>query len=315
MNIEQFAKDVESGLSSKVKSLPSRYFYDENGDRIFQQIMEMPEYYLTDAEFEIFNTRKQEIMELFDPGGEFDLVELGAGDGQKTRVLLKYFVNKGERFKYMPVDISQNVLDILTDSLEAEMPDLVTEPLHGEYFTCLRDLNLRDHSKKVVLFLGGNIGNFTLERSEAFLRKLHQNLDRGDMVMIGIDLKKDPDKILSAYSDPHGITRSFNLNLLTRINRELGGNFVEHKFRHYATYDPVNGEARSYLLSMGNQDVDITALNKTFHFDWYEPIFMEISRKYDVNEIEQLAQKNGYKVRKHLYDCKQQFVDTIWEVE
>ncbi len=310
---QTFAQDVEKGLSSSPKYLPSMYFYDEKGDKLFQQIMNMPEYYLTNAEYEIFDQNKQEIADLFNENGAFELIEFGAGDGFKTKVLLRYFLQQALDFKYMPVDISENVLDILKGRLAEELPGLEVSPLVGEYFQALKGLSEYDKTPKVILFLGSNIGNFSQDQSITFFKELRSSINVGDKVMVGVDLKKDPEQILLAYNDPHGITRAFNLNLLHRINRELGGNFNTEKFSHYPTYDPVTGEARSYLISKGDQEVAIEALDKTFHFSWYEPIFMEVSRKYDILEIENIASNCGFSVRKHLFDCKSQFTDTIWE--
>lgn len=309
----EFAKDVDTGLSADPKFLSSRYFYDAEGDRIFQQIMKMPEYYLTECEYEIFDRQKQDILEVIRPDGEkFDLVELGAGDGYKTKLLLEHFLKQNANFEYFPVDISGTVLEHLQADLKNRFPDLRVSNLNYEYFTALEKLNELDNSPKVILFLGSNIGNFTPERANAFFNKLNQVMNPGDQLLSGIDLKKDPRTILRAYNDDAGITKAFNLNLLKRINREMDANFNIDQFDHFPTYDPFTGECRSYLMSMVDQEVRIAALDKTYHFDHSEPIHMEISRKYSLKEIENLAHQCGFEVKKHFTDSKEYFVDTLW---
>ncbi len=307
-----FAADVERGLSATPKYLSSKYFYDAEGDKIFQQIMRMPEYYLTDCEYKIFNRQKEGILSAISGGEKFDLVELGAGDGYKTKVLIQYFLEKNVDFEYFPVDISKDVLDYLKEDLNREFPNLKVTPLNYEYFAALEKLNQLNGAPKVLLFLGSNIGNFDITAVEKFYNGLHQVMNHGDQILNGIDLKKDPRTIRRAYDDPSGITKRFNLNLLTRMNRELGANFNIDNFDHYASYDPLSGEARSYLMSMVKQEVKIDAIEKTFSFDHSEPIHTEISRKYSLGEIENLASKTNFRVKEHFLDSKEYFVDSLW---
>ncbi|MGK7397622.1 MAG: L-histidine N(alpha)-methyltransferase [Candidatus Cyclobacteriaceae bacterium M3_2C_046] len=312
-----FAEDVRQGLSAFPKFLQSKYFYNKKGDELFQQIMHVEEYYLTDCEYEILEKHKEKMLQYFNSNSasSFDLVELGAGDGKKTKVLLQYFLQKQTDFEYMPVDISNNVLSLLSNDLNQKMPDLKVKCLCGDYFESLANLNLIDQKKKIILFLGSNMGNFTEPATHEFLQQLRQNLYQGDMVLIGLDLKKDPDTVLSAYNDPSGITRAFNLNLLDRINQELGGNFEISNFRHYPVYDPLSGEARSYLVSTTEQVVEIEALAMNFHFTAWEPIHMEISRKYDMQQIDNLASSNGFKIIDNFFDNRNYFVDSLWLVD
>jgi len=309
----QFAQDVHEGLSAPQKFLSSRYFYDAAGDRIFQQIMAMPEYYLTKCEYEIFDHQKGEILDAINPGSKFDLVELGAGDGYKTKLLLDHFLEKAADFEYFPVDISGDVLKVLKDDLTHRFPNLRVTTLNYEYFEALERLNELDDSPKVILFLGSNIGNFKPSRAREFFDKLHHVMRPGDKLLSGIDLKKDPHTILRAYNDPAGITRSFNLNLLRRMNRELGANFVMDDWDHFPTYDPFTGECRSYLMSCKKQEVHIEATGANYSFRDSEPVHMEISRKYRLDEIEDLARNSGFEVQKHFTDSKKYFVDSLWE--
>ncbi len=311
--ISQFAQDVDEGLSAKNKYLSSRYFYDAKGDKIFQQIMKMPEYYLTNCEYEIFDLQKDAILNAIRPEGKFNLVELGAGDGYKTKLLLEHFLKQEVDFEYFPVDISGDVLEGLAADLQKRFPNLNVTLLNNEYFSALDRLNEMENCPKVILFLGSNMGNFTPERAQIFFSKLQQAMNPGDKLLIGVDLKKDPRTILKAYNDTAGITSSFNLNLLERMNKELGANFNLNNWEHYPTYDPFTGECRSYLMSTVNQEVYIEATGKTYKFKHSEPIHMEISRKYSLEDLEDLAAKTGFRVQKHFLDSKGYFVDTLWE--
>jgi L-histidine N-alpha-methyltransferase len=306
-----FAQDVLKGLSQYPKKLPSKYFYDAKGDQLFQDIMNMPEYYLTDCEYDILQTQKDSILKLI---GEdtFDLVELGAGDGTKTKVLLEHFLAQEADFCYSPIDISGNVLRHLKDDLELRWPQLCCEPLQGDYFKVLEDLALTHEIKKVILFLGANIGNFTQDRAEAFLEHVGDYMRPDDLLIVGFDLKKAPEVILNAYNDPAGITAAFNLNLLERINRELQANFQLDQFKHWETYDPISGATRSFIVSTKDQEVNIEALGRTFHFEAWEAMDVELSQKYDVPMIEQLAEEAGFEVVEHLFDEKRYFMDSVW---
>lgn len=307
-----FAKDILNGLRQHPKKLSSKYFYDETGDRIFQEIMAMPEYYLTNAEFDIFERHKANILEKIGPE-PFELIELGAGDGYKTKILLHHFLDSKAHFTYRPIDISGSVLEQLEQSLESELPGLDVEPLQGDYFEVIKALqNEKDRVRKVILFLGSNIGNYTPDQAEHFLSNLAGNLEPGDLLFIGIDLKKDPNIIIQAYDDPAGITERFNKNLLLRINRELCGNFDPDQFLHWATYDPITGATRSSLISTSDQEVRLQAINATIHFNAWESIDMEISQKYSLPEIHRLAKAAGFEPLWDFMDERQYFVDTLW---
>jgi len=310
--LTEFAQSVNEGLSKKKKHLPSRYFYNAEGDKLFQQIMQMPEYYPTRCEFSIFEKQKDQILKAINHPQGFDLVELGAGDGYKTKILLKHFLAQKVDFAYYPVDISADVLRELKADLKDQFPQLPVKTLHYEYFTAIQEMNNLGQRPKVILFLGGNIGNFTAQRARSFFRRLEAIMKPGDQLLCGIDLKKNPRTILKAYDDAQGITARFNLNVLKRINEELGGHFDLDQFQHYPNYNPVNGECRSYLISKQAQAVKVDYLDKTFQFDAAEPIHTEISKKYSLREIEALAKKAGFRAQKHFTDAKDYFVDSLW---
>jgi len=308
--ISPFLKDITEGLSAKNKRLPSKYFYDAKGDRLFQQIMHLDEYYLTRKELEIFNSQKENILEAMDEGEPFRIIELGAGDGLKTKILLKHFQNQQVDFTYTPVDISGNVLDILKTNLESEIPGLKIEPYEGDYFDALSEIS-ESKEKDVIFFLGSNIGNFPQDEAEGFLSKLNAFMKKEDLLFMGVDLKKDPSVILSAYNDREGVTTEFNLNLLDRINKELLGDFDRDNFIHYPYYNPQTGECRSYLISKVDQMVRIG--DEKIHFRAWEAIFMEVSKKYDEVQLQDLAEHTGFNPITTFHDSDKWFADVLWK--
>jgi len=306
------AEDVAEGLSAEKKYLLSKYFYDAEGDKLFQQIMKMPEYYLTDCEYEVFSTRGGDILKAFSQNSKpFDLLEFGAGDGTKTRILLKRLLENGADMRYVPIDISGDVLEDLQNRLSSEFPQLPVRPEINDYFKALENLQVESERKKLVLFIGSSIGNFRQEMIHRFMAKLFEKLNSGDEVLLGYDLMKNPLKILEAYNDPTGITKAFNLNVLRRINRELDADFDIEAFDHYPYYDPETGLAKSFLVSLKQQDVKIGSLNQVFSFESGEVIHTEISRKFRVRDIESYFKEAGFEVVEHFYDCKHYFVDTL----
>lgn len=314
--LTDFAQDTLEGLTSPQKYLSSKYFYDDRGSKIFQDIMRMPEYYLTDCELEIFQSQKQEILNDFlGSGSHFDLLELGAGDGLKTKILLGHFLNQDVDFRYTPIDISEVAVDNLISDLEDELPGLEVNGLVGDYFDLIGDDKLNGHSKKVILFLGSNIGNFNRKKSLAFLRRLGEAMTPDDMLFIGFDLKKEPDIILNAYNDPYGHTAAFNLNLLQRINNELDADFDLATFKHREAYDPQTGTAKSYLISQKNQQVRIHELDQTIYFEEGEKVFTEMSQKYDADMIHDLAAGSGFEVVRNYYDQRHYFVNSLWKLK
>lgn len=292
-----FAQDVLAGLTSTPKSLSSKYFYDDEGSRLFMEIMKLPEYYLTRAELEIFTGQTAGIFEAFSREATgFDLIELGAGDGTKTAVLIDYFLKQGFDFTYLPIDISQEALDTLSAKFTLEFPDLVIESKTGDYFQILESLKNGSGRRKILMFLGSNIGNFDRQQSLDFFKQLRGVMNGRDLLFTGFDLQKDPHVIVRAYDDAQGVTAAFNLNLLKRMNRELGADFNLDNFSHYAVYRPVDCAARSFLISREKQTVYIEALNRSFDFEQWEAVFMEISQKYSLTMIENLAAESGFRI-------------------
>ena len=309
----QFAEDVFHGLTAYPKTLNSKYFYDKKGDELFQEIMNLPEYYLTGMELSILEEQKEEIANEFNSPAGFDLIELGAGDGKKTKVLLRYFQNKNFDMRYFPVDISENVLNQLTESLQKELPGLQVQPKQGMYKNVLQQLSDYKERKKVIMLLGSNIGNLSQEEAVLFLKKISSAMTGDDLLFMGADQKKDPKMVLDAYNDSQGVTAAFNKNLLTRINRELDANFEEDSFLHWPVYDPETGLASSFLVSKKEQTVQINSLNLEVTFQKWESIHTEISQKYDDTSVGWLAKEAGLELKGSFSDKDNYYKNYIFQ--
>jgi dimethylhistidine N-methyltransferase len=307
---EEFLKDVLEGLTSNPKKLSSKYFYDESGDKLFHYIMNQPEYYLTCAEHEIIQTYRKNIVSLIKSANKLRIIEPGAGDGFKTRLLLEPFLKQPYEIIYNPIDISHNVLNILCNSMVSFFPELRCEPVTADYFH-LKEKIPHDDSKKLMLFLGSNLGNFSYQESCDILMKFSEVMNPGDYFMLGVDMVKDPHRILAAYNDANGVTADFNFNLLLRINKELQANFNRDHFIHFPVYNPVEQQAESYLISKLKQTISIG--QHKIHFNAWEPILTEISRKYSLSKIEKLANGAGFKIIENFFDLNCDFCCSIWE--
>lgn len=311
----EFANDVLEGLTSKPKFLQSKYFYDDQGSKLFQQIMRMPEYYLTDCELEIITSKKKEIIDVVSNGQKIELIELGAGDGLKTTELIAQLTSQKVDFSYIPIDISATAINELEKMLLEKFPNLHFNGKTGDYFYMLDQLKKGQTTQKLILFLGSNIGNMTLEQSIRFLQKLGHALQTNDYLLIGFDLKKDENIILNAYNDSAGITAAFNMNLLQRINDALDADFNLSNFKHIETYNNGTGTASSLLVSLCKQKVQLRKLNLSIEFETDEPIHTEISQKYDWQTIEQMADQSGFQIVRNLTDKRQYFTDSIWKLK
>ena len=309
--LEIFAKDVDQGLSAPFKNISSKYFYDDIGSGIFQEIMKMPEYYPTNCEFEILSLQSDDIIKKLNFQEPFNIVEFGAGDGIKTRQLLKKLVEKEIDFTYVPIDISGKAIRELKQNMITALPDIKIKPLIGNYFTMVEKLSSLD-MPCLFLFLGGNIGNYQPEEADQLLSQFYEHMKSGDKLLTGFDLQKNPATIRNAYDDKQGITKAFNLNLLQRINTELGGNFKLGQFDFYSHYDPANGEVKSYLVSLIEQNVYIEKTDRYYSFHKNELIWTELSKKYTIAGIEEMSIRNNFEVIAHFMDCKHYFTDSLW---
>ncbi len=311
--LETFKAEVSAGLSSSPKRLHSRFFYDTPGSDLFRSITRLPEYYLTGCELEILQKSGRRIVSLLGHR-EFNLVELGSGDGSKVIHLIDPVLAENRRLTYLPIDLSASALETLTSFLCRHSPNLDVRCIVAEYSSGLQWIKSHLEGPTMVLFLGSNLGNFGQAEAEAFLSSVRQGLAPGDLLVIGLDLRKGIDTMVRAYNDSEGVTAEFNLNLLRRINRQLGGNFDPGKFRYYSTYNPHSGGIDSFLISLTRQSVFIRELCATFDFEAWEPIYTEHSHKYSEAEIRRLANQTGFVIQANFYDSRKYFVDSVWRV-
>ncbi|MBC5805323.1 MAG: L-histidine N(alpha)-methyltransferase [Candidatus Eremiobacter antarcticus] len=294
----RFAEDVRHGLTSAPKSLPSKYFYDALGSMLFEAICLLPEYYLTRAEAEIFNTHADAIVDAARPDR---LIELGSGSAMKTRILLDAVLRRRSHLEYVAIDISQSALESTAKALESEYPGLTVRRYHNDYLEGLtrlaKDSTARSSpglpstpdGRALALFLGSNIGNFEPAQARAFLQSIRAVLKPGDRLLLGTDLKKDATILEAAYDDALGVTAAFNLNLLARINRELAGDIAVRSFRHVAIYNEAAGRVEMHLQSRSRQTFTIGAIGLEVRMAEEETIHTESSHKFSPDEIAELA--------------------------
>lgn len=305
------AAEVAAGLEARPRRLPTKYLYDRRGEELFREITRAPEYYLTDCEREILAGAAPQILAGWQPTGPCDVVELGAGDGEKTHLLLEEALRLGIPARYVPVDIARSALDALVERLSDALPALPIEPVCADYTSALQALRAHSSRPQLLLFLGSSIGNYPDPDAASLLRGVRMQMAAGDAFLVGFDLRKDPWIVHAAYNDTRGLTRAFNLNLLHRLNRELGADFRVDAFDHYETYDPVSGVASSFLISLQRQRVRIEALQRSYDFERWEPIRTEISRKYSREEVERLAGHAGLAVAGWFTDSRGFFADAL----
>lgn len=299
----ELAAPVLAGLGSTPKTLPCRFFYDPEGSDLFEQICELPEYYVTRTEDEILRTRSREIVAALP--AQVDLVELGSGSSRKTRRLIEALLDRQRTLRYLPIDISETMLRETARTLSGDYPRLAVDPLPLEYGAALQRLPGKRRGPMLVLFLGGNLGNFDPPAAVAFLRQIAAAMQPEDTLLLGLDLHKDPAVLNAAYDDAQGVTARFNLNLLRRLNRELGADFDLGAFRHRAFYNLEEGCVEMHLVSLREQQV--TVAGESFRFRAGESIHTENSYKYTFAQIHSLAHAAGLSLRQRWTDDRTYF--------
>jgi L-histidine N-alpha-methyltransferase len=300
--------DVREGFSHRPRELSPKYFYDQRGSQLFEEITRLPEYYLTRAEREILVARASEIESIT---GARTLVELGAGSAAKTRILLAAMRSQTLGVTYIPVDVSEEFLRQTGRALQRELPSLVVEPVVSDISVSL-DLPPTLREPVLFAFLGSTIGNFDDIGAISLLRRVRSHMRGGDRLLLGTDLRKDRETIEAAYNDRAGVTAEFNRNMLRVLNAELGADFVPERWAHHAFY---NGEAyriEMHLLSMGVQTVHIHGMRDVVFADG-ESIRTELSHKYDRAAVDSLAAAADLRVTHWFLDGEQRFALSLLE--
>ena len=308
----EFARDVERGLDDKQKYISPKFFYDKKGSRLFEEICKQPEYYLNRTESQILKNSVDRILEIIG-NKEISLVELGNGNSLKTRILLEPMLTRLKNVSYFPIDVSLKMLKKSISDLFSEYANLKIYGVCSDYVTGLVKINEFMKSKKnvpkrkFIIFLGSSIGNFDPKEAQIFLCSIARYVKKCDLLLIGIDLEKEKSILDRAYNDKNGVTAKFNLNVLSRINKELDGEFKVSNFEHESFYNTDKHRIEMHLISKIDQQVRIRAIGKTFHFKKGETIHTENSYKYSLSRLEKLVGNSGLQVVRNFVDPNKQY--------
>jgi L-histidine Nalpha-methyltransferase len=298
------ALEVFEGLSATTKRLPSKLFYDHVGSALFEQITELPEYYLTRTERSILECFAGEILQ--HAGTPLTLVELGAGTASKTRILIEELLRRQSRALFYPIDVSPSALQEAVEQLGRQFPGLRVNPIVADYTGGVPALG-RISGRKLVLYIGSSIGNFEPDESVRMLRRIRRTLRSGDALLLGADFAKSPKILLPAYDDSQGVTAAFNKNILARLNREFDANFDLDRFRHIPVWNRRQSRIEAYLESTTVQTTFLSALDLDVGFERGERIHTEISYKYTDAMIESILQESGFTLEHTWCDRKRWF--------
>jgi dimethylhistidine N-methyltransferase len=299
---DAFREEIAAGLSAERKRIPCRFLYDEAGSGLFEEICELPEYYVTRAERQILEDHSDEIAACF--AEPISLAELGSGSSAKTRLLIEAFLRRQGTLRYVPVDISRSMLDESARELLDDYGGLEIHAIAGEYLDGLRRVRGETGRPKLIAWLGSNVGNFDRAAAGRFLGRIRDALGERDRLLLGVDLRKDRTVLESAYDDAAGVTARFNLNLLERINRDLDGDFDVRGFAHRATYLEDEGRVVLELVSCRDQQVRIGALDLVVGLAAGEGIHTEDSYKYSFEEVAALAAAADLEVERRWLDAR-----------
>ena len=301
------AVEVFTGLTGEPKTLSPWLFYDEAGSRLFEEITELPEYYVTRTERQILAEHADEIVSAAAGGRDLSMIELGAGTATKTGLLLNAAVRLQGSVTYYPIDVSQTALDEARSRLEAELPEVTVEPIVADYTEGIRQNSSVHSGRRLVLYIGSSIGNFSPEDAVEVLRGVRAQLSPGDCLLLGTDMVKDAQMLHVAYDDAAGVTARFNMNVLTRINRELEGNFDLRLFRHQARWNAQESRVEMHLESLLAQKVAIRALDLEVRFLPGETIHTENSYKFTDESVLELLTRAGFRLRQQWSDADKWF--------
>lgn len=296
--------DALLGLTQTPKFIPARYFYDDRGSELFEEICELPEYYLTRTETAILQKCSSEIARLT---GICELVELGSGSSTKTRLLLDAYNQLDYPLRYIPIDVSAGILETSARQLLADYDSLQVHALASTYELALQQLIPRQLPSRMICFIGSSLGNLTPQECDVFFSQIISALDIGEYFLLGIDLQKPKHLLEAAYNDSQGVTAAFNLNMLEHLNWRFEGNFDHTQFEHWAFYNENQHQIEMHLRSLRSQTVQLRALDLTIEFERSETILTEISRKFDLNTMQQQLSSRGLRPLQVWTDPKQWF--------
>jgi dimethylhistidine N-methyltransferase len=303
-----FAEEISSSLNADLKFISPKYFYDKKGSELFEKICLLPEYYPTRTEVTILKKLQQELPSFLDDS--FRIVELGSGSSVKTRLIIDVFAKLQNKIEYFPIDISE----ILTESSEQLIHDydnLYITGIIDTYEGGLEFLKHYDDKNNLITFLGSSFGNFSPSDGYLFLKKIHSTMKSGDLFLIGLDLVKEKHILESAYDDTQGVTAEFNLNVLSRINDELGGNFNLENFEHHSVYHEKEQRIEMYLKSSQKQSVIIPKSNLLLNLEKNQLIHTEYSHKYRLFQIHDLLDDAGFELKHTWLDENKYFSLTL----
>lgn len=312
---DRIAAAVRLGLTSYPKWLPSWLFYDEAGSRLFERITELPEYYLTRTERGILKAHAVEMITIAAGPERLRIAEMGAGSAQKTLVLLEAAVRRQGEVIYEPVDVSESALAAAQKRMERELSRVTVQPRHADYTMGLDLEPTGERERRLVLYIGSSIGNFDAEFATEMLLLLRAGLNKGDGLLLGVDLVKDEATLLAAYDDAAGVTAKFNRNLLVRLNRELGADFDPESFAHRAVWNAADSRMEMYLESCAAQTVRFGTLDLTVEFAAGERVHTENSYKYWPGQAEALLESTGFHHEATWTDAKDWFAVCLGRVE
>jgi dimethylhistidine N-methyltransferase len=295
---------VIQGLTQTPKTLPPKYFYNDRGSQLFEQICELPEYYPTRTEAVILRQYAGEIAQLT---GSCELVELGSGSSTKTRLLLDAYEALGYPLRYLPIDVSAGILESSAQQLLADYPSLKVHGLVSTYELALQQLTPSQLSSRMIFFLGSTLGNLNPQECDIFFSQIKAALNIGEYFLLGVDLQKPKQLLEAAYNDSQGVTAEFNINVLEHLNQRFEGNFDTQSFEHWAFYNDQLHQIEMHLRSLKAHTVRLEALDLTVKFDTDETIMTEISRKFDLGVMQQELQAKGLKPLQVWTDPKQWF--------
>jgi L-histidine Nalpha-methyltransferase len=282
--------DVVKGLTQTPKTLSPRYFYDDRGSELFEQICDLPEYYLTRTETAILQSCAQEIAQIT---GNSEIIELGSGSSTKTRILLDAYNQQGYPLHYIPIDISAGILESSAKQLLVEYPSLQVQALAGTYELALQQLSPKQLPSRTICFIGSTLGNLNPQECDVFFSQITSALEAGEYFLLGVDLQKPQHILTAAYNDSQGVTAAFNLNVLEHLNRQFDGNFDASQFTHKAFYNETKHQIEMHLVSERSQTVQLKALDLTIDFTEGETILTEISHKFHLDTLKTELQVRG----------------------